>query len=85
MQNKTGRTSFSFLLPNYCLAKMVNMPECNQAGTPELECLDFSGKTVYGDFRDDFVRDGFAVIKNVVSEEKAAHYVSEIHQWLEDL
>ncbi len=43
--------------------------------TPELDCLDFSGETTYGDFRDDIVRDGYAVVKNVISPERAAHYV----------
>jgi hypothetical protein len=43
--------------------------------TPELDCLDYSGETTYGDFRDDLVRDGYAVIKGVISEEKAAGYV----------
>ncbi|KAK4054122.1 hypothetical protein OIV83_001147 [Microbotryomycetes sp. JL201] len=43
-----------------------------------------SGKTVYNDFRDDLARDGFCVVKNVISEQKAADYVNEIHQWLED-
>ncbi|BGO99598.1 hypothetical protein RTG_01865 [Rhodotorula toruloides ATCC 204091] len=64
------------------------MPIPNPANTthdtPELDCIDFSGKTVYGDFRDDIVRDGFAVVKNALSPERAQHYVQEIHQWLED-
>ncbi|KAK4054337.1 hypothetical protein OIO90_003570 [Microbotryomycetes sp. JL221] len=63
---------------------MVAAPPCIVHGTPELDCLDFSGKTVYNDFRDDLVRDGFCVVKNVLPKEKAAYYVQEIHQWLED-
>lgn len=46
--------------------------------TPELECLDFSGKTTYSDFRDDIVRDGFAVVKNVIPPERAGMYVGEL-------
>lgn len=53
--------------------------------TPELECLDFTGNTTYGDFRDDLVRDGFCVVKNVIPQERAHGYADEIHQWLEDL
>jgi hypothetical protein len=55
------------------------MPVPNPANTthdtPELDCIDFSGKTVYNDFRDDIVRDGFAVVKNVLTPERAQHYV----------
>ncbi|GAA5987453.1 hypothetical protein JCM10908_001958 [Rhodotorula pacifica] len=51
--------------------------------TPELDCLDFSGKTTYGDFRDDLVRDGYVVVKNAISADRAAHYVDEIQTWLE--
>jgi len=43
--------------------------------TPDLDCLDFSGETVYGDFRDDLVRDGYAVVKGVLPRERAEHYV----------
>ncbi|SGY15374.1 BQ5605_C013g07350 [Microbotryum silenes-dioicae] len=53
--------------------------------TPELTCLDFSGKTKYNDFRDDLVRDGYAVVKGVLSPEKAYGYtLQDIHQWLEE-
>ncbi|GAA5854282.1 hypothetical protein JCM9279_005107 [Rhodotorula babjevae] len=52
--------------------------------TPDLDCLDFSGATAYNDFRDDLVRDGYAVVKGVMSPERAQHYVGEFHQWLED-
>ena len=46
-------------------------------GTPVLDTLDFSGNTTYGDFRDDFVRDGYCVVPGVLSKEKAAGYVGE--------
>ncbi|RAK86784.1 MFS transporter [Aspergillus costaricaensis CBS 115574] len=37
----------------------------------------------YGDFRDDFFRDGYAVIKGVLSKERASEYQSEALAWLE--
>ncbi|GAA82776.1 MFS transporter [Aspergillus luchuensis IFO 4308] len=37
----------------------------------------------YGDFRDDFFRDGYAVIKGVMSKERASEYQSEALTWLE--
>ncbi|PWY67011.1 MFS transporter [Aspergillus eucalypticola CBS 122712] len=37
----------------------------------------------YGDFRDDFFRDGYAVIKGVLSKERASEYQSEALTWLE--
>lgn len=50
-----------------------------------VDCLDFSGKTHYGDFRDDLVKDGFAVIKGAIPPERAAQYASDFHQYMEDL
>lgn len=41
-----------------------------------------SGKT-FGDFRDDFFRDGFAIIKGAVPQERAAEYKSAALDWLE--
>jgi len=49
--------------------------------TPVLNVLDKD--TTYGDFRDDLARDGYCVIKNVISQEKAAQTVDQIHEWLE--
>lgn len=37
----------------------------------------------YGDFRDDLLRDGFAVIKGVVSRERCEQYIEKIMTWLE--
>jgi hypothetical protein len=37
----------------------------------------------YGDWRDDLFRDGYAIVKNVISKEKAAAYVESMMQWLE--
>jgi len=39
----------------------------------------------FGDWRDDLHRDGVAVVKGAVPKERAAEYVSQMHQWLEDL
>ena len=39
----------------------------------------------YGDFRDDLIRDGFAVVKGAISRERAEQYVDQIYTWLEDL
>ncbi|KAJ5661467.1 uncharacterized protein N7477_009083 [Penicillium maclennaniae] len=39
----------------------------------------------YGDFRDDLLRDGYAVVKGAVPRERALKYADEIYQWLEDL
>jgi hypothetical protein len=39
----------------------------------------------YGDFRDDLLRDGYAVIKGAVPRDRALKYADDIYQWLEDL
>lgn len=39
----------------------------------------------YGDFRDDIIRDGLAVVKAAVPRERADNYADRFHQWLEDL
>ena len=49
------------------------------------DCLDFSGKTVYGDFRDDLVKDGFAIVKGAIPKERAAQYVDDMQTYLEEL
>jgi len=40
---------------------------------------------VYGDFRDDLERDGFAVIKGAIPRERADVYAEAMFKWLEDL
>ncbi|KAJ9092027.1 hypothetical protein QFC21_007007 [Naganishia friedmannii] len=47
-----------------------------------VDCLDFSRETKYNDWRDDLVRDGYAVVP-AISADKAAHYVERMHDWLE--
>jgi hypothetical protein len=39
----------------------------------------------YGDFRDDLIRDGFAVIKGAIPRERADKYADAMYTWLEDL
>lgn len=39
----------------------------------------------YGDFRDDLIRDGFAVIKGAVPRERADKYAEQMYKFLEDL
>ena len=40
---------------------------------------------MFGDFRDDLARDGFAVVKGAVPREKAQAVAGKIYQYLEDL
>lgn len=39
--------------------------------------------TPTGDWRDDLFRDGYVVVKNVLSEEKAEGYMERMFEWLE--
>lgn len=39
----------------------------------------------FGDWRDDLVRDGFAVIKGAVPRERADNYADAMYSWLEGL
>jgi hypothetical protein len=39
----------------------------------------------FGDFRDDLTRDGFAVVKGAIAQEKALKYADAMYSWLEDL
>ncbi|KAM0789599.1 hypothetical protein ACM66B_000407 [Microbotryomycetes sp. NB124-2] len=49
-----------------------------------VDCLDFSGKTKYDDFRDDLVKDGYAIIKGAVPEHRVAEHVNNFHSYLEE-
>lgn len=42
-------------------------------------------KPIFGDFRDDLVRDGYAVIKGAVPRERADRYGREFYDFLESL
>lgn len=37
----------------------------------------------YGDWRDQLVEDGYVIIKGVISQEKADHYLNSMFEWLE--
>lgn len=39
----------------------------------------------YGDWRDDLIRDGFAVVKGAVPRERAELYAAAMFTWLEGL
>jgi hypothetical protein len=39
----------------------------------------------YGDWRDDLVRDGYAVIKGAIPRERADKYADKMYSWLEGL
>lgn len=39
----------------------------------------------FNDWRDDLVRDGYAVVKGAIPKDRTDGYVNELHSWLEDL
>lgn len=39
----------------------------------------------YGDWRDDLARDGYAVIKGAIPQERALGYADKMYNWLEGL
>ena len=39
----------------------------------------------YGDFRDDLLKNGFAVVKGAVPRDRALKYADDIYEWLEGL
>ena len=39
----------------------------------------------FNDWRDDLVRDGYAVVKRAIPKDRTEGYVNELHSWLEDL
>jgi hypothetical protein len=39
----------------------------------------------YGDFRDDLIRDGFAVVKGAIPRDRADGYADKMYSFLEDL
>jgi hypothetical protein len=56
-------------------------PKASRAGRVRLD----GSEEVYGDFRDDLVRDGYAVVKGAIPRERALKYVEEMYDWLEGL
>lgn len=49
------------------------------------EALKDGSKPTYGDFRDDLIRDGYAVIKGAIPRERADKYADSMYSWLEGL
>jgi hypothetical protein len=39
----------------------------------------------FNDWRDELVRDGYAVVKGAIPKDRTDAYVDELHSWLEDL
>jgi hypothetical protein len=39
----------------------------------------------YGDFRDDLIRDGFAIVKGAIPRDRADEYADKMFSFLEDL
>lgn len=37
----------------------------------------------FGDWRDQLVQDGYVVVKGVISQDKAKHYLDSMFEWLE--
>lgn len=49
------------------------------------EALRDGVQAEYGDFRDDLIRDGYAVIKDAIPRERAEKYADAMYGWLEGL
>jgi hypothetical protein len=49
------------------------------------DALRDGAKPTYGDFRDDLIRDGYAVIKGAIPRERADKYADAMYSWLEGL
>ncbi|KAF9885048.1 hypothetical protein FE257_000779 [Aspergillus nanangensis] len=60
------------------------MTSTKTATTPGSNRLQLTGKeSPFGDWRDDLVRDGYAVIKNAIPRQRADGYADEMYSWLE--
>lgn len=46
------------------------------------DLVEFDPNRVYGDWRDEFHKNGCVLIKNVVSKERAAYYAEKQLEWL---
>lgn len=46
------------------------------------DIMHFDPNTVYGDWRDEFHKNGCVVIKNVISPERAQYYCDKQTEWL---
>ncbi|KAE8380187.1 MFS transporter [Aspergillus bertholletiae] len=61
----------------------VDIPEPLSAPNPSKTRQSTKQEVHYGDFRDEFFKNGYAVIKGVLSKERAREYQSEALTWLE--
>lgn len=57
--------------------------QAQPSGPNRLLCSE--SDKVYGDFRDDLSRDGYAIIKGAIPRERADKYADEMYSWLEGL
>ncbi|KAB2572050.1 hypothetical protein DBV05_g9278 [Lasiodiplodia theobromae] len=55
--------------------------QAQPSGPNRLLCSE--SDKVYGDFRDDLSRDGYAIIKGAIPRERADKYADEMYSWLE--
>ena len=55
------------------------------ASAPSGRLFSNGTDVTYGDFRDDLLRDGYAVVKGAIPQEKALAYVDNMYEWLENL
>jgi hypothetical protein len=61
------------------------MPEIQPTLHLSSEAVKDGAKQSYGDFRDDLLRDGYAVIKGAIPRERADKYADAMYSWLEGL
>jgi hypothetical protein len=61
------------------------MPEIQPTLHLSSEAVRDGAKQSYGDFRDDLLRDGYAVIKGAIPRERADKYADAMYSWLEGL
>lgn len=47
------------------------------------ESQTIDGNAIHGDWRDDLFRDGYAVVKGVLSAERSQTYIDRMFEWLE--
>jgi hypothetical protein len=61
----------------------TTVTETTNSNIGRLQCI--GNEAPFGDFRDDLVRDGYAIIRGAVPADRAAGYVDEMYNWLEGL
>ncbi|KAI6811471.1 hypothetical protein KC332_g11725 [Hortaea werneckii] len=61
------------------------MPHATDFPQPDsgVDLLTHNSKTAFGDWRDEFFKTGVAVVKNVISPERAEYYKSKQIEWLQ--